>query len=71
MDIDLAMKQVRGVKRSQRDPARGLALLQQLREAFRKDGRFKGMTDAQILRQARQTREEVWSELKHASGPRR
>ena len=71
MDIDAAIKKVRGVKRSQRDPARGLELLRQIREDFRKDGRFKGMTEAQILRKCRQTREEVWDELKHAPSPRR
>ena len=69
--MDIPMQQVRGVKRSRRDPARGLELLRQIREDFRKDGRFRGMTEAQILRKCRQTREEVWNELKHAPSPRR
>lgn len=69
--LDPAWKQVRGIKRSARNPARARALMEQLRAAFRKDGRFKGMTTEQILRKCRQTREEVWNELKNAPCSRR
>ena len=69
--MNIEMQQVRGVKKSRRDPARALALLGKIRAEFAKDGRFKGMTEEQILRKARQTREEVWNELKNAAGSRR
>ena len=69
--MDIAMQQVRGAKRSRRNPARARELFQRLRADFEKDGRFKGMTEEEILRKLRQTREEVWNELKHASGTRR
>ena len=68
---DAAMRQVRGLERGRRDPARFRALLRKIQAECEKDGRFKGMTEEQILRKLRQTREEVWSELKHASSPRR
>lgn len=69
--MDIAMQQVRGLKRSQRDPARFRVLMREIQAACEKDGRFKGMTEEQILRKLRQTREEVWNELKHAPSPRR
>ena len=65
------MQQVRGVKRSRRDPARFRILLRKIQAACEKDGRFKGMTEEQILRKLRETREEVWNELKNAAGSRR
>ena len=69
--MDDAMRQVCGMKRSLRNPARALALIRKIQAACEKDGRFKGMTEEQILRKLRETREEVWNELKHAVGPRR
>lgn len=68
---DAAIQQIRGVKRSRRDPARFRALLRKIQAECEKEGRFKGMTEAQVLRKLRETREEVWVELKHASGTRR
>ncbi len=65
------MHQVRGIKRSRRDSVRARELFLKLRADFERDGRFKGMTEEAILRKLRQTREEIWNEIKHASGSRR
>ena len=69
--MNIEMQQVRGVKKSRRDPARFRALLRKIQADCEKEGRFKGMTEEQILRKLRQTREQVWNELKHAASPRR
>ena len=69
--MSATLTRVKGVKRSRRDPARMKVLLDQLHKDFERDGRFKGMSKEDILRQMRRTREEVWAELKHAPGPRR
>lgn len=69
--MDYSTYQVRGMKRSRRDPEKFRALIDKIRSEFEKDGRFKGMTEEQILRQLRRTREEVWNELKHAPCPGR
>lgn len=63
--MNTAMQQVRGVKRSRRNPARALALLKKIQDACERGGRFKGMTEKEVLRKLRETREEVWNELKH------
>ena len=69
--MDSAMQQVRGKKRNERDPVRALALIRKIQAECEKDGRFKGMTEEQVLQKLRETREEVWNELKNAAGTRR
>ena len=69
--MDIAMRRVRGMKKSLRDPVRALALLRKIQAECEKDGRFKGMSEEEVLQKLRETREEVWNELKHAASPRR
>ena len=54
-----------------RDPKRFRALLREIQVGCKKAGLFKGMTEEEILEKMRQTREDVFNELKHASGSRR
>jgi hypothetical protein len=65
------MISVRGKKRSDRDPERVRVLVQKIQRACREDGRFRGMTEEEVLEKLRQTREEVWNETKHEAGTRR
>ena len=71
MSTEADIRKIRGVKRSRRDPARALALIRKIQIACEKAGRFRGMTEEQVLAKLRETREEVWNELKNAPCPRR
>jgi hypothetical protein len=62
---------VKGMKRSERDPKQSLALLNKMREICKKDDRFKGMSNEEILEKLRETREKVWNEITDEVGTRR
>lgn len=57
--MDSSRQQARGMKRSRRDPAKFRAIIRRIQAECDRDGRFKGMTEEEVLRQLRRTREEV------------